>query len=175
MTAVAGTPFTAAQWNIHIRDNLNHCAPAIATTAARWIATTGFNSLAERAPMAELFATSDTMTDTSYGDLDRVGPSVAVTSGVRAIVSIGGSISNSTAGWGGRIAVGVTGAATFEPIDGNSFYVESGNVSDAFKGTWTTVFDSGMAAGDLVFCCKYRAVGGATASFSDRLIAVIPF
>lgn len=176
MTAVANTPFTSAQWNTHVRDNLNHCAPAAATTGARWITTSGFFSLVERAPYIDFTIVNDTTANTSYEDLDaNARPNVTTTGGLRAIVTLGAIMSNSTAGWGARMSVAVAGAATFEPSDNNSFLVESGNASDAFKGTWTTIFDEGMAAGELIWTAKYRSVGGATASFDDRLLAVIPF
>lgn len=175
MTAVAGTPFTAPQWNVYVRDNLNHCAPAVATAGARWIVTTGWNSLAERSPLVEIFHTADTTANTSYEDLDRVGPDLTVTSGPRLIVTLGAAISNSTAGWGGRISVGTSGATAFEPSDRNSFFAESGNANDGFKGTWTTIYEAGVTAGETTWTCKYRAVGGATATFDDRLLAIIPF
>lgn len=48
MTAVASTAFTAAQFNTHVRDNLNETAPAKATTSGRLIVTAGPNSIAEQ-------------------------------------------------------------------------------------------------------------------------------
>lgn len=176
MTAVANTAFTSAQWNVYVRDNLNHCAPAVATTGARWITTDGFFSLVERAPNVDYTIVNDTTANTSYEDLDsNARPNVTTNSGLRAIVTLGAIMSNSTAGWGARMSVAVSGAAQFSATDNNSFLIESGNASDAFKGTWTTIFDEGMAAGELVWTAKYRSVGGATASFDDRLLAVIPF
>lgn len=175
MTAVANTAFTAAQFNIYVRDNLNCCAPAAATAGARWIVTTGFNSLAERIPSVYYQSASDTTGDTSYRDLATYGPDFEnLVTGFRAIISIGCRIGNSTAGWGGRMSIEVSGDSTQEAHDGNSFYVEAGNVDDNFKGTWTTIFET-LTAGSNTFVTKYRAVGGATATFSDRLLMVIGF
>jgi hypothetical protein len=174
MTAVAGTAFTAAQFNVYVRDNLNTTAPAVATTAGRIIVTTGLNSITERNPSVALVATSQGTATTTYTDLATTGPAVTVTCGVKAMVIIGGGVSNTTAGSGGRIAVDVTGAHTSAASDTNSFLAESGNASDTFKGTWVTIY-SPITAGSSTFTAKYRCVGAATANFNDRLVAVVPF
>jgi hypothetical protein len=174
MTAVAGTAFTAAQFNTYVRDNLNTTAPAVATTAGRIIVTTGLNSVTERNPDVGFLATSQGTATTTYTDLATVGPTITVTCGVKAMVIIGGGISNSTAGSGGRIGVDLSGANTSAASDTNSFLIESGNASDAFKGTWVTIF-SPISVGSTQFRLKYRCVGAATATFNDRLVAVVPF
>jgi hypothetical protein len=174
MTAVAGTAFTAAQFNVYVRDNLNTTAPAVATTAGRLIVTTGLNAVTERNPDVSYLATSQGTATTTYIDLATVGPTITVTAGIKAIVIIGCAISNSTAGSGGRTSVDLTGANTQAAADTNSFLIESGNASDAFKGSWVTIF-SPLTPGSTQFRLKYRCVGAATANFSDRLIAVVPF
>ena len=174
MTAIAGTAFTAAQFNTYVRDNLNTTAAAVATSAGNLIVTTGLNSVTERVPSVALVATSQTSTSSSYGDLTTTGPSVTVTSGVKSLVIIGCAISNTTAGFGGRMAVDVSGAHTSAASDTNSFLAESGNISDTFQGTWMTVYNP-ITAGSSTWLAKYRAVGPGTASFSNRLIAIVPF
>lgn len=175
MTAVASTVFTAAQWNIHGRDNLNMNAPGVATTAGGWIVTAGYNTLAQRIPAVQYTGTSGNTDSTSYTDLDSFGSTVTITTGPMAIVSIGSQISNSTAGVGGRVSVATTGASSIPENDGNSFYIESGNANDAFKGCWTTIFSDNFVAGSNTFTQKYRASGGGVATFSGRLLTVIPF
>lgn len=174
MTAVANTAFTAAQFNTYVRDNLNTTAPAVATAAGRLIVTTGLNSVTERVPTVGFTATSQGTATTTYTDLATVGPSITVTSGVKAMVIISCGISNTTAGSGGRAAVDVSGAFTSAASDTNSFLIESGNASDAFKGSWVTIY-SPVTVGSSTWLMKYRCVGAATANFSDRLIAVVPF
>jgi hypothetical protein len=174
MTAVANTAFTAAQFNTYVRDNLNTTAPAVATAAGRLIVTTGLNSITERVPSVGFLATSQGTATTTYTDLATVGPSTTVTCGVKAMVIISCGISNTTAGSGGRAAVDVTGATTSAASDTNSVLAESGNASDAFKLSWVTIY-SPITAGSSTFTMKYRCVGAATANFSDRLVAVVPF
>jgi hypothetical protein len=174
MTAVANTAFTAAQFNVYIRDNLNATAPAVASSAGNLIVTTGFNAVTERVPTVAFVGTSESTTSTTFVDLTTVGPTVTVTTGIRALVTIGTSVSNVTAGQGGRAAVDLSGATTSAASDTNSFLAESGNASDAFQGSWTTIYNP-VNVGSNVFRAKYRSVGGASASFSQRLVAVVPF
>jgi hypothetical protein len=174
MTAVAGTPFTAAQFNTHVRDNLNMTSPAVATTAGRIIVTNGPNSLAERTPTVNYLGTLQTTNSGSYTDLGTLGPTVTVTTGIRALVIIGARISNNTIGQGGRMACEVSGATTMGASDINSFLAESGNANDEYKGSWVTIYE-GINAGSNTFRGKYRLVGNGIASFSNRLVAVVPF
>lgn len=174
MTAVAGTAFTAAQFNTYIRDNLNTTAPAVASAAGNIIVTTGLNAVTERVPTVDFIATSQTSTSGSYGDLTTVGPTVTVTTGVKALATIGCQISNSSVGQGGRMAADISGANTQAAADANSCLAESGNASDAYKLVWTTIHDP-LNAGSTTWRGKYRLVGTGTATFSDRLVAVVPF
>jgi hypothetical protein len=175
MTAVAGTVFTAAQWNVHVRNNLNACAPGVATAGARWIVSTGFNALTERAPDVDYISTSQSTTSSSYGDLGTVGPTVTATTSTWVLVTIGATISNSTASAGGKVSVNVSGASSLTANDNNCFYSTSGSGTDAFKGTWTTLFNEGMTAGQNIFQLQYRSSGGGTAFFSQRLLVIASF
>jgi hypothetical protein len=175
MTAIAGGVFTAAQWNVHGRDDLNMLAPAIATAGGGWIVSTGPDTIAQRIPVSDQVAAAGSTDSTSYTDLSSAGASVTVTHGVRALVSIGAQVSNTVAGLGARVSVDVSGANSQEAADFNCFYAESGNASDAFKGAWTTIFNP-LTAGVSTFTLKYRAAGsGGVATFSSRFITVISF
>lgn len=174
LTAVANTPFTAAQWNVYVRDNLNTTAPGVATAAGRWITVSGLNSIIERSVGVEYLGTSDTTDSTSYDDLDTFGPEVAITTGEKTIFTIGAMISNSTAGRGGRMSVQVSGSTSIGAGDGSCFYAESGNTNDAYKGTWTAMFET-LVPGSNTFTSKYRAASGPTATFSERLLMIAPF
>lgn len=175
MTAVANTAFTAAQFNTYVRDNLNTTAPAVATAAGRLIVTTGLNAVTERVPDVATIGTSQTTTTTTYTDLATVGPAVTVTTGVKALVMLGCMISNTNVGQGGRMSVDLTGSSAIPAADGNSVLAESGNANDAFQGSWTTIYSGGMVAGSNTWTAKYRLVGLGTASFSNRLVAIVPF
>ena len=175
MTAVAGTVFTAAQWNIYVRDNLNACAPGVATATGRWLVSTGFNTLGEREPQVNYIGTSQSTTSSSYGDLATQGPTVVTDTSTWVLVSLGAHVDNVTAGAGAKVSVQVSGATSLAASDDNCFYNTSGNGTDAFKGTWTTLYHEGMTAGTNTFQLKYRSTGGGTAFFANRLIMVASF
>lgn len=175
MTAVAGTAFTAAQWNTHGRDDFNCLAPAYATVSGGWIVTAGYGTVAQRIPTVAFVGTSGTTDSTSYTDLSSAGATLDVTTGPAVLVSIGAQVQNTNAGLGGRVGVDVSGATTMAASDLNSYLAESGNANDQFKGTWTTIFQENYTAGANTFTLKYRASGGGGAVFSNRLLAVVPF
>lgn len=173
-TAVAGTTLTAAQWNTFLRDNLNAQGPAAATAAGQLLVTTGLNSLIMRTPAVNYVSTGDTTTSTSFVDLDPTGASVTVTTGNKCMVTIGCLISNSTAGSGGVASIDLSGDTERVADEINVFRADSTNVSDAFKGTWTTIYNP-LNPGSHTFAMRYRVSGSGTASFSDRLMAAVPF
>src|SRR3546814_19340432 len=69
MTAVANTVFTAAQFNQHVRDNLNETAPAKATAAGGYFVATGVNAIAQRIADGNTDTNTGTTTSTTYTDL----------------------------------------------------------------------------------------------------------
>ncbi|MEO5875528.1 MAG: hypothetical protein ABIS86_17060 [Streptosporangiaceae bacterium] len=174
MTAVAGTVYTAANWNTHIRDNLNATGVGVLSSGmGRYLATTGLGSVAERAGAVGVIATGQSTASATFVDLATVGPTATPATGVRALVVFGAAISNSTAGAGGRVSVALSGSNTQAAADTNSFYAESGLAGDGFQGSWVTVFTP-ITAGTTTFTLKYRAVGG-TATFANRAVSIIPF
>lgn len=173
-TVVARDIVTAAMWNTFVRDNLNACAVALGTTAGRIFCATAANAMAERVPDSALVATGQTTTSTTYVNLATTGPTVTQTVGVKAMGAWGAIMSNNTAGSGARMAIDISGANTQAASDTNSFLIESGNANDAFQGMWTTVF-SPLTAGSTTFQAKYRVVGAGTASFTSRIVSLIPF
>jgi hypothetical protein len=173
-TVVAKDLVTASLWNTSVRDNLNVCAVALATASGRMFCATAANAMAQRTPDRALVATGQTRTLTTYGDLTTVGPAVTGTTGVRALASWGAIMSNSTAGLGARMACDISGATTSAADDTNSAACESGNANDGFQISWTTIFNP-ITAGSSTFTAKYRAIGGGTASFTTRIMTLIPF
>ena len=173
-TAVAGDVFTAAIFNASVRDNLNVTAVGIATSAGRLIVTTASKTVTERNPDTDAIATSQATATTTYVDLATVGPTVTITTGTRALVILGCSSSNSITGNAGRMAIDLSGATTLAASDTNSFMVSSGNASDAYQGSWVTLYDP-INAGSNTFKAKYRAVTAGSASFSNRVVSIMPF
>lgn len=168
MTAVANTAFTAAQFNIHVRDNLNETAPAKATTAGRIFVTTGANSIAERAITENVITTGESTASGTYVDLTTVGPSVTITTGTEAILWIGCGMSNSTTA-GGAMAFAISGATTTAPADANSYGYQSA-ASAGGRSAW--IGKVTLTAGSNTFTAKYRVNGG-TGFFDTRRLGII--
>lgn len=173
-TAIAGATFTATIFNASIRDNLNVTAAGVATTAGRIIVTTGANTVAERNIDTDAIGTSQATSSTSYTNLATTGPTVTITTGTRAMVIMGCGMSNSIVGNGARAAPDLSGATTSAASDANSVLMHSGNANDGFQFSWVTVFDP-INAGSNVFQMKYKAVTAGSASFSNRVISIMPF
>jgi len=170
MTAVANTAFTAAQFNLHVRDNLLETAPAKATTAGRLFVATGANAIAERANDAVNVATSETTASTSYTDLTTPGPSVTVTTGTKAIIMIGARMANNTLGEICSASVDITGASTIVAADGRAIRFESSAANDIARLGYGYIM-TGLASGSNTFKLQYKVTGG-TGTFVDRHLSV---
>jgi hypothetical protein len=172
MTAVANTVFTAAQFNTHVRDNLNETAPAKATTAGTIFVASGANSIAERVPSTAAVTTSETTTGTGYGDLTTPGPAVTVTTGTKAIVMVASLVQNSTAGQNSYASYAVTGASAISATDDRAVLITAAATNQTLRAS-AVYMETGLTAGSNTFTMKYRVTGG-TGSFQNRRITVIP-
>lgn len=168
MTAVAGSVFTAAQFNQYLRDNLNQTAPALATTAGQYFVATGTNAIAARAAGTAEVATSQTTVTTTYTDLATVGPAVTLTTGTQAIITLYGWISNS-AGGNSLMGCAVSGASAINPADDSAAFTVGSSLSDCV----ITYLLTGLTAGSNTFTAKYR-VSSQTGTFVNRRILVMP-
>jgi hypothetical protein len=171
MTAVANTAFTAAQFNLYVRDNLNETAPAKATAAGRMFVTTGVNAIAERANDGVDIATSETTTSTSYTDLTTPGPSITLTTGVKALVAFAARLANNTGGATSSASVEVSGASTQAGSDFRAIRFESSAANDEARIGIFYVHE-GLSSGSNTFKLQYRVSAG-TGTFVDRNLSVI--
>lgn len=171
MTAVASTAFTAAQFNTHVRDNLNETASAKATTAGRIFVATGSNSIVERAIETATVGTNESTGSTSYVDLATVGPSVTVTTGTRALVFVTAQMHNGTADTECRAGFAVSGASTVAAADATALRTTSATTFDAYRATCMTM-QTGLTAGSNTFKAQY-CVSAGTGQFQNRTIVVI--
>ncbi|WP_143589850.1 hypothetical protein [Streptomyces africanus] len=171
MTAIAGSVFTAAQFNQFVRDNLAETAPAKATTPGGYFVTTATNQIAERSGAIATQLTNDSTTSTSYTDLDTTtGPSLTVATSNCAVVIISASISN-TANVSARMAYEVSGASAIAPADNRG--VATFGVAGVGIVAANVLFHNDLTAGSNTFTAKYRVAGG-TGSFTSRRITVLP-
>lgn len=171
MTAIAGSVFTAAQFNTFIRDNLAETAPAKATTPGAHFAVSDTNQIAERIGARAEVLTSETTTSTSYTDLATVGPQVTVTTGPSALVYVHGSLQNSGTS-SSRMAYVVSGASSIAEQDNRG--IGSGGDSAVFSLQSGVHFHTDLTPGVNTFKAVYRVAGG-TGTFLSRRIGVIPF
>lgn len=176
MTAVANTVFTAAQFNQHVRDNLNETAPAKATASGGYFVATGVNAIAQRFADSATDLTSGTRSlSTAYGDLSgsSVGPTVTVETGTMALVAIRCELENSGTGTC-RMSYDVSGATSIAANDSRSFGF--GGVATAPSISGISVLHIGgtsLTPGTNTFTAKYRITTG-TGTFRQRSIVVLP-
>lgn len=174
MTAVAGSVFTAAQFNTFIRDNFNECPVAKATTPGSHFVTSATNEISERVPGTGSDLNSGTTTSTTYTDLDSPavgGPAVTVTTGANALVIVAGSISNSGTG-SVRMAYEVTGASAIAAADNRGIGLS--NLAGGSIVAGNSIFHADLTPGSNTFTAKYR-VSASTGTFGSRRLFVIPF
>lgn len=172
MTAIAGSIFTAAQFNTFVRDNLAETAPAKATTPGSFFATSASNQIAERIPNASVALGADTTTSTSFTDLDGgAGPSLSITTGVACLVIISSALQNNTT-FSARMAYDITGASSRTGADNRG--ISTFGVAGGGNNIGVVVLEQGLTPGVNIFTAKYRVAGG-TGSFNSRRIQVMPF
>lgn len=170
MTAVAGSVFTAAQFNTFVRDNLLECPASKATTPGSYFTTSATNQVLERVPATAIVSTSQTTTSTSYTDLATVGPAVTVNTGSSAVVTLYNANLNSGGTVSSLMSFDVTGASSQAAADNLSIGGATANgmrIGAAF-------LVSGLTPGSNTFTCRYR-VGSGTGTYSDRRIVVLPY
>lgn len=169
MTAIAGSVFTAAQFNQHVRDNLNQCPAAKALTPGGYFAVADANLIAQRVPASAYVAASQTTTSTAFADLTTIGPQVTVDTGSSATVTLYNANLNSVATVSSLMSFDVTGASTVAASDSTS--VGTATSSGARAGA--TFLVTGLTPGTNIFTCRYR-VGSGTGTFVDRRLTVFP-
>jgi hypothetical protein len=174
MTAVAGSVFTAAAFNTHIRDNLAETAPAKATRPGGFFVTSATNAIAERVPSEALTTAPDSTTATSFGNLAAsTGPSVTVVTGVQAFVIITADLVCDTNAQSARAAFTVSGATTLEASDQRAIRNIRESVTN--NGQFSGVFLVPLTPGTNTFTMVYRTSGTSTSTFANRRIGVLPF
>lgn len=171
MTAVANSAFTAAQFNTHVRDNLNETAPAKATTAGSLFVGTGANAIAERVPAEQVINTEESTTSTSFTDLATPGPSVSVTTGVKAIVIVSANIRNSSANGNSVMDFEVSGATSRSASDLTSLNTQYATGGDRVACSIANLV--ALTPGSNTFTARYRVASG-TGTYLRRRIIVLP-
>lgn len=169
MTAVAGSVFTAAQFNTHLRDNLSECPAAKATTPGGYFTVSDTNQVTQRTYADAIVETSEGTTSTSYADLATAGPQVTVTSGPLLMVYTTADLVCNTAGQTARCTFNVSGASSITESDIRALKNTS---TTNLRATVTTVIT--VTPGVNTVKMVYRTSGSSTATFANRRLIVLP-
>lgn len=170
MTAVAGSVFTAAQFNQHIRDNLSECPAAKAVTPGGYFTVSDTNQVAQRTYADAIVETSESTTSTSYVDLATAGPQVTVTSGPNLIIHTTADLVCNTAGQTARTTFNVSGVSSITESDIRALKNTS---TTNLRATVTTVV--AVTPGVNIVKMVYRTSGTSTATFANRRLLVLPY
>jgi hypothetical protein len=146
-------------------------ADSVETAGVKWATPT---PSAITAVASATVLTSQTTTSTSFTDLATAGPSVTLTTGTEALVTISAILGQGAdAGQVVHAGVAVSGASTIAAstsyslfLNGDDFTSSSGNVSLS-----TTFKMTGLVAGSNTFTMKY-ITSSSTARFENRHLTV---
>jgi hypothetical protein len=172
MTAVAGATFTAAAFNIHVRDNLNETAPAKATASSQVPVSSGPNAIAMRSPTAASVSTLEQTSSTAWTDLTTVGPRVTVQTGTIALVWWACDMANNVSNSLSKSSVAVSGASTVAASDAWMLSLDGNQAGNFSRCSMAHVF-TGLTPGLNTFTMRY-GVGSNQGSFRTREINVFP-
>lgn len=159
----------AAELNMYLRDNLLELSPAKATTPGSIFTVTAPNLIAERIPVTDFIATSESTASTSYVDLATVGPTVTCETTSKAIVFTYCHLLCST-GDSAWMSYEVTGATDFQAPDHVAVMLQNTGGQRA----QAAILHGTLVPGINTFTAQYRVTAG-TGTWSDRRIMVLPF
>lgn len=177
MTAVTAAPFTAAQFNVNVRDNLLETETAKLLSAGQYVVATGTNAVAARSLGNDEIAASCTRTSTSFADPDTgtAGPTVTLTTGSRAFVLVHCNATVASTSNEACMGVAVSGASTIAATGDAGFCYKqtSGTTSQIVQGSFGWIM-TGLTPGSNTFTAKYAAPIGGTGTFTRRILTVMP-
>jgi hypothetical protein len=174
-TAVSSTPYTAAQHNTYVRDNLLMTAPALASTAGSIFAATGANAIAQRTPAtAATVGVTGTTTSTTYTATltGATSPSVTVTTGPKAFVAFSCRQSTSVSTVNVWTSVAVSGATT---IAANDSWAISMDIIGQQIYHGLSYLETSLTPGSNTFTLQHRISQTGTYTTGPMRLSVIPF
>lgn len=121
---------------------------------------------------ADYIATSQSTTSTSYTDLTTAGPTVTITTGTTAYVTIQ-TIAAANVANRQYMSFAVSGAST---ISAGTYEIAPVYVPTGGEVTVPLVLSfvvTGLTAGSNTFTCKYKSLDGNAIAFSKRFIQVV--
>lgn len=171
MTAVAFEPFSAAEFNTHVRDNLLETEAAKATNAGSYLVSTGLHTVDWRRAVNDNTQSTTSTSSTSFVTLS---PDiwVQVNTGTTALVIVSAALWNST-GDVAAMSHMVTGATEISATHDWSLINEQNNTQ--VLQMCHAHLHTNLTPGLNTFRAQYQAPNGGTASFTRRHITVLPF
>lgn len=168
MTAVAGDAFTAAQFNLYVRDNLLETGPAKVTGAGQVLVGNAANTVVGRPWTTNSVSASESTSATPFGALTTPGPAVTATTGTRAEVIIEAQITGTSTA-AGRMGVDVTGGTT---ATNSQALTQGGTILQAAS---YTIMYTNLTPGSNTFTAVYSStIAGQSCTFANRRIIVHP-
>jgi hypothetical protein len=204
MTFTANTVLTAAQLNVHLRDNMLASEAALIQQSHDYIVSDGYNQLARRQAQHHFIAAGETTKSTEYTDLittggatGTVGPTVTVETGNAAWIILTAHMQCSSALSQIYMSYAITRPQGPLGPDGEPITQEdtsdSGGEGDreaddnwalnhdglsdggSFRRSYIDYISGDLTPGTNTFTCKYRmGAESVTGTFTNRSIIVIP-
>jgi hypothetical protein len=179
MTAVSGDLFTAAEYNLYVRDNFLEMAASInkdlSANRGGFFSVEASNRLKQRFPGAAVVTAEHNIKiyQTSFVDVQSAGPYVTVKTGSRALVCINAEMMNRNTNAQASASFEVSGATNIKASD-NWRITHDGIDAQKWsrQGAWRLV--TGLNPGLNTFRMKYRTGNLGPVYFRRREIVVIP-
>ena len=168
-----GTALTAAMLTA-IKDNINETAAAKATTAGRYFASTGGNTIAERVVRQTYDAAGGTTSSSSFTNLAGASPGPAcdnTVTGPLALVCVECQCNNSTGGASSRMSYEVLNATSSAATDDRGILDQN---SAGYDNRYASLELQALTPGTNDFRSRYRVSSG-NGSFSARTMIVMAF
>lgn len=179
MTAVALDLFTAAEYNLYVRDNFLEMAASInkdlATSRGGFFSVEASNRLKQRFPGATSVTAEHNIKiyQTQFVDIQSAGPIVTVKTGSRALVCINAELKNANTNAQASASFEVSGATTI-PANDNWRITHDGIDSQKWSRQGTSRLVTNLNPGLNTFRMKYRTGNLGPVYFRRREIIVIP-
>lgn len=174
MTAIAGSVFTAAQYNANVRDNFLETAPGKATAAGQHFVSTGVNAIIARTSNSATVSTQETTTSTSMTDLATVGPDLfSQQMGTKCLFCVSANVTNNTLAAYSSTDFDLSGATSRSATTATALVLRMGAANQDLRATSVNLL-TGLTAGSHAMRQKYVVTSG-TGAFANRNIVVIPF
>lgn len=189
-TFVAGNVLTAAQVNAYLMDQsrmivTSGTRPTAAaqggallkgmrifeTDTNRELTYNGTNWCQTNTAVAQTTA-SETTTSTSYTNLATVGPSVTITTGTKALVTVGTSFQGSSTNLLLYMSWACSGATTIAVADAQAVEFQGAGINAPIGRMSREFYVDNLTAGNNTFTAKYKTNGG-TATYEYRTISAV--